>query len=33
VWKTTSTLANTCQRLEVKLVDGTSHYAFFRFVK
>jgi hypothetical protein len=33
VWKTTTALANTCQRLEVKLVDGTSHYAFFRFVK
>ena len=33
VWKTTSALANTCQRLEVKLADGTSHYAFFRFVK
>ena len=33
VWKTSSALANTCQRLEVKLVDGTSHYAFFKFVK
>jgi hypothetical protein len=33
VWKTASTLANTCQRLEVKLVDGTSHYAFFKFLR
>jgi hypothetical protein len=33
VWKSTSTVANTCQRLEVKLVDGTSHYAFFKFLK
>jgi hypothetical protein len=33
VWKTATSLAGTCQRLEVKLVDGTSHYAFFRLVK
>lgn len=32
-WKTTSSWANTCQRLQVKLVDGTSHYAFFKFTK
>jgi hypothetical protein len=32
-WKTSSALAGTCQRLEVKLVDGTSHYAFFKFTK
>jgi hypothetical protein len=33
VWKTATSLANTCQRLEVKLVDGTSHYAFFKFLR
>jgi hypothetical protein len=33
VWKTSTSLAGTCQRLEVKLVDGTAHYAFFKFVK
>lgn len=33
VWKTSTSLANTCQRLEVRLVDGTSHYAFFQFTK
>jgi hypothetical protein len=33
VWKTATSLAGTCQRLEVKLVDGTTHYAFFKFVK
>ena len=32
-WKTSSALVGTCQRLEVKLVDGTSHYAFFKFTK
>lgn len=32
-WKTATSLANTCQRLEVKLIDGTSHYAFFKFTK
>jgi hypothetical protein len=33
VWKTTSALASTCQRLEVKLVDGTSHYAWFKLTR
>jgi hypothetical protein len=33
VWKTTTALASTCQRLEVKLTDGTSHYAWFKFTK
>jgi hypothetical protein len=32
-WKTSTMLAGTCQRLEVKLVDGTSHYAFFKFTR
>lgn len=32
-WKTSTTLAGTCQRLDVKLIDGTSHYAFFKFTK
>lgn len=32
-WKTATTLANTCQRLEVKLADGNSYYAFFTFTK
>ena len=33
VWKTATSLAGTCQRLEVKLVDGTTHYTFFKFVR
>lgn len=32
-WKTLTSYANTCQRLQVKLADGTSHYAFFTFTK
>ena len=32
-WKTSTALVGTCQRLEVKLVDGTSRYAFFKFTK
>jgi len=32
-WKTATALAGTCQRLEVRLIDGTSHYAFFQFTK
>ncbi len=31
VWKTEKSLANTCGLLEVKLIDGTSHYASFQF--
>ena len=30
-WKTASSLANTCQMLDLKLTDGTHHYAFFKF--
>lgn len=33
VWKTATALASTCQKLEVRLVDGTSHYAYFKFTK
>src|SRR6266545_4959752 len=33
VWKTSSSWTNTCQKLTVKLRDGTSHYAFFKFAK
>jgi hypothetical protein len=33
VWKTATSLAGTCQRFELQLVDGTSHYAFFKFTK
>jgi hypothetical protein len=32
-WKTTTSYAGTCERLTVTLVDGTSHYAFFKFTK
>lgn len=31
VWKTDKGWANTCRELAVKLVDGTYHYADFRF--
>jgi hypothetical protein len=31
VWKTKKVWAGTCRELEVKLVDGTSHYARFQF--
>ena len=33
VWKTTSAIAGTCQQLNVKLTDGTSHYAWFKVTK
>ena len=32
-WKTDTKWAGTCQRLTVKLADGSSHYAFFNFTK
>jgi len=32
-WKTVTSWAGTCQRLTVKLADGSSHYAFFQFTK
>jgi hypothetical protein len=32
-WKTPSSFVGTCQRLTVKLADGTPHYAFFTFTK
>ena len=31
VWKTNKDWAGTCRRLEVKLKDGTSHFADFKF--
>jgi hypothetical protein len=31
VWKTDKSWAGTCQRLEVQLKDGTSHFADFKF--
>ncbi|MFJ8580003.1 S8 family serine peptidase [Micromonospora sp. NPDC093277] len=31
VWKTDKSLANTCGRLEVTLIDGTTHSAAFSF--
>ena len=31
VWKTAKTWATKCYQLEVKLIDGTSHYAKFTF--
>jgi len=32
-WKTATSFAGSCQKLEVKLVDGESYYAFFTFTK
>jgi hypothetical protein len=31
IWKTDKAWAGTCRQLIVKLVDGTSHYANFKF--
>jgi hypothetical protein len=31
VWKTEKAWAGTCRQLEVKLIDGTSHFALFKF--
>ena len=33
VWKTDKGWAGTCRLLNVKLADGTSHYAYFSFTK
>ncbi|MEK7731947.1 MAG: PxKF domain-containing protein [Planctomycetota bacterium] len=33
VWKTDKAWASTCRVLNVKLADGTSHYAYFNFTK
>jgi hypothetical protein len=33
VWKTAASFAGTCKMLNVKLIDGTSHTAFFKFTK
>jgi hypothetical protein len=33
VWKTDATYANTCRKLIVKLLDGSEHYAYFRFIR
>jgi hypothetical protein len=33
VWKTDKAWASQCRVLEVKLADGTSHYAYFTFSK
>ena len=33
VWKTDKAWAGTCRQLEVKLIDGTSHYATFKLTK
>jgi len=33
VWKTDKGWANSCRQLTVKLIDGTFHYASFRFTK
>jgi hypothetical protein len=32
-WKTTSTLAGTCQEPILRLADGITHYSFFKFTK
>ena len=31
VWKTSAAWAGTCRRLEVRLIDGSSHIASFKF--
>jgi hypothetical protein len=33
IWKTQSTYANQCFKLDLKLTDGTSHVAYFKFLK
>jgi len=33
VWKTDKQWAGTCRVLNVKLADGTSHYAYFNFTR
>ena len=33
VWKTDKAWAGTCRRLDLKLVDGTTHSALFKFTK
>ena len=33
VWKTNKAWAGTCRQLNVKLIDGTSHTALFKFTK
>ena len=32
-WKTNDTWKNTCQKLTVQLIDGTTHVAYFNFKK
>jgi hypothetical protein len=32
-WKTDKAWANSCRRLTVTLADGTSHIAYFKFIK
>jgi hypothetical protein len=32
-WKTATSLASSCQMLDLKLADGTHHYAYFKFTK
>ena len=31
VWKTDKAWATKCRRLDVKLIDGTTHSAYFKF--
>jgi hypothetical protein len=33
VWKTQSTYVNQCFKLDLQLTDGTSHVAYFKFLK
>jgi VCBS repeat-containing protein len=33
VWKTQSTYANKCFKFDMVLIDGTSHVAYFKFLK
>jgi hypothetical protein len=32
-WKTDKAWANTCRLFTLKLIDGTSHEAYFKFTK
>ena len=33
VWKTQSTYAGKCYKFDMQLIDGTSHVAYFKFIK
>ena len=33
IWRTQSTYANKCYKFDLQLTDGTSHVAYFKFLK